>query len=335
MPMTFVARFWIRSLRHLVLLALGAAASAAMAQGFPSKPVTLVLPGPPGGSADAVARAIAEEMASAMGQAVIVDNRPGAAGTLGTAQVARAEPDGHTLLITAHFTVLNAPLMMAKLPYDVKRDLAFLSELSTSSLVLVVNKDVPARNLKEFIAWAAANRGKVNYGSFGVGSGAHLMGAYLSKSQHLDMTHVVYKGEAPMVQDLIGGQVQMALATPGTAMPHVASGRLRALAVAVAGDQRLPLYPELPTMAEAGLRDAEYRHLGGLVAMAPAKTPPAVLAELEKQVRAAVQSTPVKARMQVAGMVPLGNSSAEFRQRFDASLSAVDQMIRISGAKAE
>lgn len=303
------------------------------AQGFPTRPITLVVPAPAGGGADAIGRALADVLGRALGQPVIVDNKPGASGVLATQIVARAPADGYTLLLTQSTPIYYAPYTFAKLPYDVRRDLAFITHFCDGLLVLAVNKDVPATNVKEFVAWAGKQKGKVSYGSYGVGSAGHLVSSYLSESRQLDMTHVPYKGEAPLVQDLVGGQIPWAIATSGTMAPHFASGRLRPLAVF--GDERLPDLPGVPTLAEAGFPDPEFKLIGGLILMAPAGTPTPVLARLEKEARAAVQTAQLKARFQVFGLVGVGNSAAEARQGFEASGPVIEKLVRISGAKMD
>ena len=170
------------------------------------------MPAPPGGATDVLARVLAEEMGKSLKQPVIVDNKPGASGMLGGSIVARAQPDGYTLFLSHATPIYYAQYMFSKVPYDVKRDFALITEICSASLVIAVGKDVPARNMKEFVAWAQSQKGKVNYGSFGVGSSSHLLMAHLSESRHLDMTHVAYKGESPMIQDMIGGQIPWASA---------------------------------------------------------------------------------------------------------------------------
>ena len=182
--------------RLAIALASIAFSTFAGADTYPSKVVTFVVPAVAGGSLDVLARTLAEEMSRTMGQPVIIDNKPGAAGMIAVQAVARAVRDGHTVLITHSGPILTAPFMFARVPYDVRRDLAFVSQLCAGQLVLAVNADkVPARSMKEFVAWAGRNKGKVSYGSYGIGSAGHLMGAYLSQSRALDMTHVPYKGE--------------------------------------------------------------------------------------------------------------------------------------------
>lgn len=317
-----------------LLCGLLAAAGVPAQPAYPAaKPITFVVPSPPGGAVDVLARALANEMSRQMGQTILVENRAGAGGMLAAQMVAQAAPDGYTLLVTHSGPVLTTPYMVANVRYDVRRDFAFVSQLCTGSLVLAVNAAVPARNMKEFLAWAGQNKGKFGYGSYGVGSSGHLMSAYLDQSRKLDMTHVAYKGEAPLLQDLAGGQVQWAVMTSGVLAPQIQGGRVRA--IAILGNQRLDDLPGVPTMAEAGLPDPEFRPLGWAGVLAPAQTPPAVLARLEHEVRAATQTTAMKARFQVFGMVPLGTTSAEFRRDYETAAPLVERLVKLSGAKAD
>jgi tripartite-type tricarboxylate transporter receptor subunit TctC len=314
----------------IAALAVGATAHA---QEYPSRPITFVVPAPPGGATDAIARVLAEQMGKSMKTTIIVDNKPGAAGMLGAQAVARANPDGYTVLVAHSGPIAYAPYMFSKVPYNVQRDFAPITEICSASLVYAVGKDVPAKTMKEFIAWAGKNKGKVNYGSFGVGSSSHLLNAYLSESHKLDMNHVAYKGEAPMTQDMLGGQIEAAIGTAGTLAPHFATHQLRPLAVI--GEQRLKDLPGVPTMAEAGLADDEYRVMGGMLMMAPAGTPAPVLSRLESGARAAIQTPASKARFQVYGLVGMGNSAAEFRRNLEASAPLIQKLIKVSGAKVD
>lgn len=307
--------------------------SLSLADVYPSRPITFVVPSAAGGSLDSLVRGLAEEMHKRMGQAIIVENKPGAGGLVGAQTVARAKPDGYTVLVTYSAPISNAPFLYAKMPYDVHRDFEYVTQLWEGYFVLAVNKDVPAKDIKEFLAWAEKNKGKVSYGSYGLGSFGHIVSAYLSQSKGLDMTHIAYKGEAPMVQDLVGGQVNWGVGTLGTLAPYFASGRARPLAVF--GDQRNKNLPNVPTMAEAGLTEPEYRPVGWGGMMVPAGTPASVIARLEKEARAAVQSPPMKARLQSYAMEPLGNSPAEFRRNVESTFPIIERMVKISGAKAE
>ncbi|MDM0111203.1 tripartite tricarboxylate transporter substrate binding protein [Variovorax sp. J22R133] len=306
----------------------------AAAQAYPAKPITFVVPSVAGGGVDILARTLADEMSKRMGQPIVIDNKPGAAGMLGVQGVARANADGYTVAVTLSAPLLTAPYLFTNVPYNVRRDLAFITQLCTGQLVLAVNADtVPAKNMNEFIAWSEKNKGHVSYGSFGIGTAGHLMSAYLSESRKLDMVHAAYKGEAPMIQDLVGGQLAWGIASVGSLAPHIAKGRVRALAVL--GDKRPADLPNVPTMAESGFPDPEFKPMGWVAMMAPANTPAPILERLEAEARAAVQTPAMKARFQAFGMEAMGTSSAEFRKDFDAAAPVVERLIRISGAKAE
>ncbi|MGH8787722.1 MAG: Bug family tripartite tricarboxylate transporter substrate binding protein [Cupriavidus necator] len=331
--MTFISPARARYLTALLAASALCCPSLSRADSYPSRTISFVVPSVAGGALDALARRLADDMGKRLGQTIIVENRPGAAGTLGVQYVARAKADGYTVLVAQSTALLNAPLLYAKVPYDVRRDLSFVSQLSTGPYVLAVSKDVPAKNVQEFLAWAAQNKGKVSYGSYAVGSFAHLVGAYMSHSKGLDMTHISYKGEAPMVQDLVGGQISWGIASMGTLAPHLASGKVRALALF--SEHRSKELPNVPTTSEAGLSEPEYKPVGWVGMLVPAGTPAPVLARLEKEARASVQSPALRAHFQMFGSEPIGNSAADFRRNFEASLPVVERMIKISGAKAD
>ena len=319
-------------LRFAALASLTVSTLAA-GQAYPSRPITIISASSAGGAVDVLARTIGEMMSKALGQPMIVDNKPGASGTVAVQQLLHAPADGYTLLFTASTPIHYAPYTFSKLSYDVRRDLAFVTHVADGTLVLAVNKDVPARNLKEFLAWAEQNKGKVSYGTYGVGTGGHLVSAFISKEYKLDMPDVPYKGEAPLLQDLVGGQVSWALATAGSMQPFFISGRIRPLAVL--SPQRLVDLPDVPTMVELGFNQPEYKIIGGLLLMARAGTPPAVLARVEKEARAAAQSTAMKARLQVYGMTAVGNSSEDARRQFEANGPVIERLVKASGAKLD
>jgi tripartite-type tricarboxylate transporter receptor subunit TctC len=307
--------------------------SIAVAQTWPGKPITMVLPFPAGGSAEVVGRAMADEMGKRLGQPVVVENRAGASGIVGASYVAKAPADGYTMMFTTTLPIMTNQFVYAKLPYDPRKDFALISQVATGRLVMAVHPSVQAKSVKEFVAWAQQNKGKVNYGSWGVGSAAHLMGAFLSNSRGMDMSHIAYKGEAPMLQDLIGGQVQIAIGSYMSIKPYLESGKLRALAVT--GEKRIGTIADVPTFEQAGLREPEFRPVGWLVLVAPAATPAPVLARLEKEAIAAANTTAVKARLQVAGLEAMGTTSARFREDYQSAMPVLERVVKASGARVE
>ena len=320
-----------------IAVALGALAwsAALLAQSpYPGKPITFVVPYPAGGGTDVVARALADEMGRRMGQPIVVDNKPGAAGILGTMAVVKAPADGHTVLISLVQSALTNQFLFKKLPYDTRRDLAFVSEIATGPLLLAVNAaNVPARNLTELKAWAAKNRGKVNYGSWGTGSFPHLAGSLISSQGELDMTHVAYKGEAPMVQDLVGGQLSFVIGSPLTLKPFIDDGRVRP--IAVTGQTRAATLAQTPTFAESGDKDPAYSLLGWIGMLVPKGTPAPVVARLEQEAREAVNSTALRARFQALGMVPIGSTAEKFQRDFDTDLPVWEKLVKVSGAQLD
>ncbi len=315
-----------------VVMAL-AFSSAGFAQEYPTRPITFVVPAPAGGAVDAVARLFANEMSKQMGQAIVVENKPGGGGIMALQSVARAAPDGYTVLITHSGPLINTPHLYANVPFDVRRDFAFVSELCAGNLVLAVGAEVPARDVKGLLDWASKNKGKVAYGSYGQGTYAHLVGAYLSRSRQLDMAHIPYKGEAPMAQDIAGGAVTWGVASLVALRPYMESGKVRPLAVM--GNTRAKGLPDVPTMTEAGFTDAELIPAGWIGLLAPAKTPQPALARLEKEARAAAQAPALKARLATYSLDSLGTSATQFRREYEANEPVVARLIQASGAKAD
>jgi len=303
------------------------------AQSYPTRPVTLVVPAAPGGGTDILGRVFAEQLKKRLNQPVLVDNKAGASGMIGTQAVAKAAPDGHTLLFTYSSPIYYAQHTFNNVPYDVKRDLAVISEVATNTMILVVNKDVPARNMKEFIAWARKEKGHLSYGSLGTGSGGHLTAAYLSKMQGLDMVHVPYKSEAPFAQDLAAGMVPWGMGTLAPMLPLIQSGRVRP--IAVLSEKRLQGLPNVPTMKEEGFPDPELITMSWFVLAAPAGTPKPILELLEKHAREIAHSPAMKARLEELGMDAVGGSAAEFRRNFDATAPLIEKLVKISGARNE
>ncbi|MGJ7497677.1 Bug family tripartite tricarboxylate transporter substrate binding protein [Variovorax sp. RT4R15] len=290
----------------LTALALGLAASAAAAQGWPAKPITLVVPFPPGGSSDVLARALTTPLSQSLGQPVIVESKPGAGATLGADYVAKAKPDGYTLLMGAvHHTIATS--VYKKLPYDFEKSFAPVTTVALVPNVLVINAKSPATDVKSLVALAKASPGKLSYGSNGNGTVQHLIGTQFSSQTGIDILHVPYKGSAPLTTDLLGGQVDMSFDTLPPVVQHIKGGKLRALAVTTA--RRSSTLPDVPTLAEAGLKDFDQGTWFGI--LAPAGTPKEVVAKLNAEMVRIIQSPDFKKRMEEAGAEPVGNTPAE------------------------
>ena len=307
---------------------------AQAADNFPSKPVTIIAASAPGGATDVLTRTLADLMGKQLGQTFVIDNKAGAGGTVGAQMVARANPDGYTLLMTHSAPIYYAPYLYSKLSYDPKKDFAFVSHICDGGLVLAVGKDVPARNIHELVAWIKRQgKGKVSYGSYAAGSAGHMLTAFLNETRDLGMQHVPYRGEAPMIQDMLRGEIPLAIGGIGTMIPHFDAGRLRP--IAIFDPQRLPSLPDVPTMVESGFNEPEFIVIGGVMLLAPAATPPAIMAKLETAARAAVATPQMRARLQIYGMAPVGGTGAQARKSFDASGPRIERLVRISGAKID
>lgn len=306
------------------------ARAQAEAASFPTRPVRVVVPSPPGGGIDALGRTLVELMSKDLGKPVLIDNKSGAGGTLGAQSVARATPDGYTLLLAHSGPIFYAPFLFKQLAYDPHRDFTFISHISNGSLVMAVPKDVPVRSVAEFIKWTEAQGSSgVSFGSYGAGSASHLLTEYLNVTRKLGMVHLPYRGEAPMTQDLLAGRVSVALGSLGTLLPHISTGKLRA--IGVIDSRRAPDLPNVPTLIEQGFDEPELRLIGGMIMLAPAATPEPVVKRLEAAARAATQLTAMKARLRVYGMTPVGSTSAEARQIFDRSMPSIERLVRVTG----
>ena len=268
------------------------------AQSFPDHPITLVVPNPPGGLVDASARLLSEPLTRVIGVPVIVDNRPGASGNTAYQYVAKSKPDGYTLLISYSGYHVGNPALMDKLPWDPIKDFSPVALLTVSTNVIAVHPSVPVSNLKEFIAYAKANPGKLNYASQGNGSVSHIGTELFKQSTGVDMVHVPYKGSGPAIQDVLAGQVQVFISTPPSVMQHVLNGKLKALAVT--GKTRHPSMPNVPTTAEAGLPSFQLESWVALYA--PSGTPPSVVAKLTEAVKKSLLLPEVKERADTAGV---------------------------------
>jgi tripartite-type tricarboxylate transporter receptor subunit TctC len=272
--------------------------SAAMAQAkFPNRPITLVVPTPPGGSTDFTARLIAEPLSRALGQPVVVDNRAGASGNIGNALVARAKPDGYTLLVSYSGYQVGNPHLFKKSGWDPIKDFAPVAMLTRAPQVVAASMNVPANSLGELIAYAKANPGKVNYASSGNGSIQHIAGELFKQLTGTFITHIPYRGSGPAVTDLLGGQVELHITTPASVVNHIKAGKLKALAVTSA--ERLPALPQVPTATEAGLKGFTLDSWFALYA--PAGTPPEVVQQLNAEVAKILAQPDVKRKAEEAG----------------------------------
>jgi tripartite-type tricarboxylate transporter receptor subunit TctC len=307
-----------------------ACAHPAAAQNYPTHPIRLVVPQSPGGSTDQVARPLALKLGEALGQPVIVENRAGAGSVIGTDIVAKAAPDGYTLLVVAaSFTI--SPSLYKQLPYDAGRDFAPVTLLSSFPNVLVVHPGLPVASVAELISWLKKNPGKANYSSSGIGTGTHLSMELLKHLTGTDLTHVPYKGGAPSVSALLAGEVQVTLATISTALPHVKTGRLRALAVT--SRRRVGALPDVPTLDESGVPGYEYASWIGL--LAPAKTPRAIVERLGAEAARAARTPEMKAILALEGAEPVGNSPDEFAAVIRAELERWSKLVAAAGIKAD
>ena len=317
-------------LRGVFALLLMAAATLAAAQDYPNRPIRLVVPQPPGGPTDIVSRILAQKMSERMGQPINVDNRAGAGSNIGTEIVAKAPRDGHTLVVATVQHIVN-PFLFAALPFDPVRDFAPVSLISKAHIVLITHPESPAHTLRELIAAAKARPGQINWGSAGNGSTSHLAVELFKVNAGADVVHVPYKGTQPALTDLVGGRIPVMFDGVITSLPHIRAGRVRPLAVASL--TRSQLLPEVPTMTEAGLPGFEAVGLAAL--MAPAGTPPEVIARLHREVVAVLQTPEVRERLIAMGLEVVGNSPAEFAEYLRSESVKWGKIIRDAKIRAE
>jgi tripartite-type tricarboxylate transporter receptor subunit TctC len=322
------------------MLAIGAAvittnailSNPAFAQsGYPDRPITLVVPFAPGGSTSIVARAISDRMSETLGQKIVIDNRPGAGGTIGTKAVAGATPDGYTIVLGYTGTLAIGPSLYSAAGYDPRKDFAPIGMIGNAPNSLVVHPSFPAKTLAELVEYAKANPGKVNYGSAGVGTASHVTGEYFATAAGIKLAHIPYKGTGPALTDLIGGHIPMAFAPVPATHSNVSGGTLRALAVT--SKARISLMPDVPTIAEGGLKDFDASLYYGLAA--PAGTPLPILDRLNKELRAALASDDVKKRLLTDGTEPTPSSPEEYAAFIDQDEVKWSKIVKASGAKGD
>jgi tripartite-type tricarboxylate transporter receptor subunit TctC len=303
----------------------------AQAQDFPTRPITLVIPFAPGGSTTIVGRGVAEKMSELLGDKIIIDNRPGAGGTVGTRAVAKSEPDGYTLLLGYTGTLAIGPSLYKNIGYDPRKDFAPIGMIGNAPNSLVVNPSFPAKNLAELIAYAKANPGKVNFGSAGAGTASHITGEYFARAAGITLVHVPYKGTGPALTDLLGGHIPMAFAPIPASHSNVAAGKLRALAVTSA--TRSGLLPDVPTIAESGISGFDASLYYGLVA--PAGTPRPIIDKLNKALREALASDVVKRQLGNDGTDITPGSPEDYAALIDKDEKKWAQLVKASGVEPE
>lgn len=318
-------------LRMMVAISIVALAGVAFAQDFPVKPIRLVDGYAPGGGTDVIARLMSAKLAELLGQSVVVENRPGATGTIGAATVVRAPPDGYTLLVGLSSTIAVSPSLLAKLPYDTLRDLVAVAQVVTFPNVLVVHPSVPTRNLKDLIALAKARPNTLNYASGGLGTSNHLAGELLKSMAKVSIAHVPYKGGGPAVIAILGGEVDMLFATMPSATGFVRNGRLRPLAVT--GPQRSAALPDVPTMIESGLPGFEVVSWMGM--LAPAATPREVIVKLNTAINAVMGNADVRARIAEQASDVVTGTPEQFAALIRRDTERWAKVIREAGIKSE
>jgi tripartite-type tricarboxylate transporter receptor subunit TctC len=322
----------MRSLRTLLgFAAVVVCIAAGAADVYPTKPLRIIVPFPPGGPADGLARIVGDKLAAALGQPVVIDNRPGAGGNIGMELGAKAAPDGHTLVLAPAGNLTVNPSLYRNVPYDVARDFAPITVIAAVPNVLVINPQVPAKDVGELIAYAKANPGRLNFASPGAGSGAHLAGELLKSSAGIDMVHVPFNGIAPAVTAVVAGDVQVMFAAAPSALPLVTAGKLRA--IGVASPKRIAAAPALPTLDESGLAGFDVTSWYSLVA--PAGTPPAVVDRLQKEIARALETPEAKAKLAGFGAEPIANSPAEFTAMIKSESAKWGKIVKDANIRAE
>jgi len=302
----------------------------ALGQAYPNKPITIVVPFVAGGSTDVTARAIGQKLSAQLGQPIVVENKPGAGSTIGVAYVAKAPPDGYTLLFTTISMAINASLR-PKLTYDSIKDLQPIVQISSLPLVLVINPSLPPKTFQEFVAYAKANAGKLNYASSGSGTSPHLAGEMFKTMTGISMTHIPYKGNAPVLNDLLAGQVDVHFGLVPGMLPYIKSGKLRALAVTT--KTRVASLPDVPTIMELGYPNYEINSWQGL--FAPANTPPDIIAKLNETTNRILSDPEFRAVLAKEGSDPVGGSVSQFSAHVVSEVNKWAKVVKDSGAQAD
>jgi len=304
---------------------------AASAQEFPVRPVRFMIPLAPGGGADITVRAVAQKLGAAWGQSVVVDNRPGGTGAIALETVARAQPDGYTIIMISGTHTARRATHRGKLPYDLIKDFAPVTQMTQQSYVLVLHPSVAAKSIPELIALARAKPGSLTYGSAGQGSLQHLSGALLATSTGTNLLHVAYKGGGPALADVLAGQISMVFATPLESVPHIKTNRLRPLAVT--SPKRSPAMPDLPSVAEAGVAGYEVTNWYGVLVPVAVRKP--VIDRLNRSIVEALRTAELMERFQRDGVEPIGSTPAEFQKHIHAEIAKWERVVTAAGIKAD
>jgi len=317
--------------RPLMVFALWAVAAVAQAQGYPAKPIRWIVPYPGGGITDVVTRIVTLKMSGPLGQPIVVDNRPGANSILGSDLAAKAAPDGYTMVTVIAGYSANVTLYAGKLPFDPLKDLVPISLAAIAPLIMTVNNNVPAKDVKELIAYAKANPGKLNFGSSGIGAAAHLTTELFKQTAGVDMVHVPFKGTAPAMQAAMANDIQILVDTPSSLMPQVRGGKLRALGMFSA--KRLLAYADVPTLVEAGGPPLESSTW--VLFMAPGATSREIVNRLASEAAKALREPEVQERLAQTGIEPVGNTPEQAKRFLDDEIAKWAKVISAAGVKAE
>lgn len=309
----------------------GLAAAASAVDDYPNKPIRLIVPFSPGGVTDTGARVVAERLGQRLGQQVVVDNRPGASGNIGTQMAATAAPDGYTLVVGFDGTLVINPHVYAKVPFDPVKDFAPVSKIGDAVLIIVTHPSVPVKTFQELVAYSKTHPGGVSYGSAGTGSTPHLAGELLRVRTGARFTHIPYKGGGQAMADVVGGTLPMLYTAVAGAAPFVQKGQINA--IAVSSSQRLPSLPNVPTVAESGVPGFESNSWIGI--LAPAKTPPAIVDRLQRELNAVVHMPDIRDRLASLGITASGNSPAEFAQQIRSDLKKYAEVVKTANIKVD
>lgn len=320
------------SVAFILALLASALASLSWSQAYPTRPIRMLIPQPPGGTMDTIARALSDYLVRGLGQNIVIDNRSGANGIIAGETIAKAVPDGYTLLYTSA-SLVNNQLVHKKLPFDAMRDFAPITQVTNlPGYLVLVNQHVPAQSMRDLVGLSKNARAPVHYGSSGVGNSQHLLGELINARSGAKLMHVPYKGFALIMNALLGNEIQVAFGAPTTVIPHIKAGRLRALAYT--GAQRWSGMPEVPTVAESGIPGLVYEaSWHGM--FAPAATPQAIISRLQTEVAKAVHTPRMRDYLEAGGHVPVGNTPVEFRQFLKAYFKDTEEQLRIANVRPE